>query len=354
MVSSTGWFNSTAQFDIFEGSLERSRLLAKLAASQRMDAEMAKLNDKYDGKAAARLQEDAEKLADSKIGVDDYHNRVEAALKKFNDVRVSLLSAKAAIATGSTTAFDLAINTNNAWLSSKAVFNTSLIANSGNGYGTWAKKTEVVSGAGMDVSVTDHYVGNDYAIVIDGNPQQVLRPDKDGLTLQGGSNGKVAMNSWSVVSQNGDQVTVKDTVNNVEYTGTLKRGGLGVLNAWAYDGLSTPAGKAQAAADIDAAIKKLDKIELEYRGSETGLSAIIKGVNNKIDSLSEEYNKVANEELDAKQAERRAIKAKFDLSTNALALTAGAATNFIYQMFNTSSTIEKKDLAGILMDMVKA
>ncbi|MBC7906149.1 MAG: hypothetical protein H7Y60_05295 [Rhodospirillaceae bacterium] len=351
MVSSAGWFSSKTHFNLFQSNIERSQLLAKYAASKRMDAEMQKLNEKYDGKAAASLEAEANRLADSKNVVDGYHSRVEAALKKFNDVRISLLSAKAAITSGSATAFDLAINTNNDWLSTKAVRSDSLIASTGNGFGTWAEKTELLSGAGMDVSVTDHYVGNGYAIVVDGTtPPQVLRPNKEGNALEGGSNGKVAMNSWTMVSQSGDQVTVND--GTTTYTGTLKRGGLDVLNAWAYDGLSTPEGKAKATADINAAMKELDKIDLEYRSNETGLSAIVKGMNGKIQGLTDEYNNIATEELDAKQAERRAIKQKFEISTNALALTTGRTTNFIYEMFNhQTATAEKKTLTGILMDM---
>lgn len=352
MVSSTGWFNTKTQFNLFQSTLERSQMMAKLAAATRMDAEMAKLNEKYDGKAAAEIQSQAEKLADEKFKVDDYHTRVEAALKKFNDVRVSLLSAKAAIASGSTTAFDLAINTQNAWLANKTTYSTSLVANTGNGFGKWTEHTEMLSGAGMDVAVTDHYLGNDYAIDLDGS-DLALRPNKDGNALEGGPNGKVAMSNWTVDSLSGDQITVKDNLNNQTYTGTLKRGGLGVLNAWGYDGLATADGKARATADIQAAMKKLDKLELEYRGNELGLSAIVKGMNGKIEGLTAEYTKIANEELDAKQAERRAIKTRFDMSTNALALTTGRQTNFIYQMFNNPYTTEKKDLTGILMDMYK-
>jgi len=351
MVSGT-WFNNKSQFNLFQGQLDRARLQAKLAASKRMEAETAKLNEKYDGKAAAALQQKAEKLGDERMAVFDYNNRVEAALKRFNDARVSMLTAKDAIAAGSATAFDLAINSHNAWVSNKTTFPDSLIANTGNGFGRWKETEYAVSGGGLDTTVKEAFLGNDYAILVDGTDVS-LRPDKDGGDLIGGPNGSVAMSNWDVVSLSGDQITVQDNANGATYTGTLKRGGLGVLNAWGYDDLATDEGKARATADLKAAMKELDKIELEFRNSQSGLDSILKRMDGQIKGLSDEYNKIANEEVDAKQAERRAIKTRFDIQTNALAITTGTATNFIYQLFQNPLTQPKKDLTDIMLASVK-
>lgn len=54
----------------------------------------------------------------------------------------------------------------------------------------------------------------------------------------------------------GDTVTfsiLPDTAGETQYTGTLYRTGLGVLDAWLYDGLTTGSGRTTAQDDIDAA-----------------------------------------------------------------------------------------------------
>lgn len=347
------WFNNDSQFNIFQSSLERSLLIVKYSMSKRMEASLADLNKKYDGQKGASLEADVNKLGDTSFEVADYLTRVDAGLRRMNDIRTELFAAKDALNTNSAEAFDHALNAINWWVGRSLKEPDSLIANPTNNRGSWTAEVDVVSAAGETTEVRHTFLGTDYALQLDPPATTVMVPDSKGEKLVGGPDGEVALDNVKLVSMNGDAVTIEDTATGKQYSGTLKRAGVGVLHAWGYDNLTTDEGKARARADIDLAIRALAKAENQMTMTSTALARMKGGVEAQMEAKTDEYKKVMDEELTAKQAEARAIKARFDMATNSLALTTGSATKFIYQMFRTSPTYEKKDITGILMDSVK-
>lgn len=336
------WFTTDSQQNLYKSTTERSLLVVKQAMAKRMQADIAKVEAKYDGKKAAAIEEDVNKLGDQKIELSAWLTSMDGALKEFNGVREYMLKIKGALAveTPSPDAFDLYYDALNSALYTEKYDDKSLISNTSNGRGSWAENTTMVSAAGMDASLPHHYLGNDFVIQLDGGG--VMTADLKG---QLSGNGKtIARANLKLVSNDGTNVEfqdVTDPANPVTYTGKLQRGGLGVLPAWLYGDLSDPAVKQTAQADLAAGFKKLARYELDFNVAQAQLSGVDSSLGNKMTALTDEYKKVSTEEADAKAAEKKAIKARFDLVNNSLALTSGRQSNFIQQMFNTKPPTKK-------------
>lgn len=385
MAIGSTWFTNANQYSIFQSTLERSQLIVKQAQATRMEADLAALDEKYDGKKAAGIEDEINKIYDQKTDISNYLSNVELGLKRMNDVRTQLLMAKDAITTGSGPAFDLAVNSINQWIGRQSSDPDSLIANNGSNSGSWSKDVTVLSGAGITVSVSHQFMGSDYAVVFEDG--SVSRPEKGGATFSGGllSGVKLADVTLSA-ADDGTYSLVNPNTGETE-TVEIRRGGLGVLNAWGYGNLKKPddgfdpsvpltidpgdpdpaattaaynenmtryQNRTRAQADINTAFKKLAQMERDLNSYEAGLSGIVNGLGDKTEQLTDEYTKVSEEELNAKQAERRAIESRFKIATNALALTNETTATFIYQMFMASPTYEKKDLTSVLLGAVGA
>lgn len=346
------WFSSTSTY---QSTMDRSMLYVKLAQSERMEREIAKVNAKYDGSAAARIEEEINALADDKQEMSDWLMRIDAAQKKFSGVREWMLSMKATLATStvSAEAFDLHFDALNSNMQLQSYDKSSLIRNTRSGPGTWREDTTVVSAGNMSADITRHFLGNDYSIELDGGLGTLVSdPNKGTLT---GAGLKIDRSKLSLVSMTGDSVVFTDNTdpdNPVQYTGTVKRGGLGVLPSWLYGDLSVQANKDRALADLQAGFKKLARYELDYNIDNAQVSGMSQSITNKMLSKQAEFDKVANEEVDAKLAEKKAIKARFEIYTNALTLTSARAQNFIKQMFQTTAP-GKKSLTEVMIDSVK-
>lgn len=188
-----------------------------------------------------------------------------------------------------------------------------------------------------------------------------------GKTVLTDADGKTYTQSYS------DQVTVtavtRDADGNVvvdgdgnpvttSYSGTLKTGGLGVLNSSAYgsfkdeDNPDAATARQAASADIDTAIRRLAQMERDLNSYQAGLSGIVNGLDGKASTLADEYNKVANEELDAKQAEQRAIETRYQVATNAMVLSNETTSTMVYQMFYNQPSTEQPSLTDVLLSAV--
>lgn len=330
------WFSS--QFNIFQGTTERSLLNVKLAYAQRMEKEQAAVDRKYDGSAAKRIEDDINNLGDDKTVVSQWLSSVQSGLKRFQSIREYMLQMKAALATStpSSAAFDNYYDALNSQMANEKFDQNSVISNNNN-RGSWRDNTDVVSAAGISAEVTHRFIGNDYAIELDGGAGTLVSDSRNG-TLSGGGH-TILRQNLKLVSISGDQVQfedVTDPANPVAMSGTIKRGGLGVLPSWLYGDLSVQANRDRANADLTAGFKTLARDELDFNVDQAQLSGMSSSLTSKMRDLQDQYDKVANEEVDAKIAEKKAIKARFDIFNNSLALTSGNSAFYIQQMFQTS------------------
>lgn len=334
-----------ANYNVFQGLADRGLLQIKLATAQRMEKQLAALNQKYDGSKAAAIEDDINRLSERKFEVSTYMDRVESGLKRVNDVREKLIEMQTAIDNGSGDAFDLAITTLNSLLGRTGTNSTSLLANPTFGTGTWTEKTAVVAGGGFSAEVTTHFLGSDYTIRLDDGSGFMRFNDKNGA-LGSIPKGKIEVVSHDTAT---GAITVKNTETDETFSGTMLRGGLGMMNSWGYEGLSTPDGKAAAQEDLKAAIRVVAEAEKDWLKDLTQLTVIEKKVGGQLSELTDQYQRVSTEELNAKQAERRAIQTRFDIFNNSLALTQGNSTNLINQLFMTPRTYEKPSMTDLLM-----
>lgn len=383
MAIGSTWFTNTDQYNLFKSNAERALLIVKQAQATRMEADIAALNEKYDGKKAAAIEEEINGLYAQKGDVATYLTGVETGVKRLDDVRTQLLAAQDAIAKGSGSAFDLAINSMNLWIGRQVNNTDSVIANNGNNSGYWAADTQVLSGGGMSVAVSHQFMGSDYALVFsDGS---VSRPERDGNTMTGGLLDGTNMSELTLSVDDSGNYSLVNPKTGLTEPVEVRRGGLGVLNAWGYGDLTRPddgfdptvplvidpadpdpaattaaynenmtryKNRERANADITTAFKKLAQIERNLNSYEAGLSGIVNALDSKSERLTDEYQKISEEELTAKQAERRAIETKFNIATNSLALASESMSTMIYQMFNNSATTTKKTLTDVLLGSV--
>jgi hypothetical protein len=343
---------NTVQFGVYQHMADRARLTIKLGNALQMEREYKKIDAKYDGHEEVALAGDIEKLSEKAINVADFISRTEYGLKRINDVRNELISMRANLTSGAYEAFDLNYSTANQYAGTRHLEPESLIANPGNGRGEWSGGVEQVDGSGgVVISVDRKFIGNDYAISLANG--DTLTASQKNHAMEGGSNLSLEFSKLTVSSYDSDtkEITIHyddGSPTGVDYTGTLKRGGGGMLNAWAYNNFATQADKDRAIADIGEAHRRLALAEHSLLSDEAGLESAKITMKAKVDDLNKQYQAVAEENLTAKQAERKAVKARFDFQNNSLTLAQGRATVMIQQLFVNSWSFSKPSMTDIM------
>lgn len=396
--SSDNIFSAVYSSDIFKSNLDLAQNTVKRSMAVRLQKDMAALDAKYDGSQEAGIESQINALSDQQNNVANYLSNVESSVKSLNNLRTALLQAKDAIAKGSNDGFDVFMSTINQYVSGQSGDATSVTNNNGNGRGSWRNDVTVLSGGGLTVMMQHQFIGTDY--VIQGDDGSYLRPDMsgrklsghgtvafadltmdhlatltagDGSTLTGAittANGQVSVTAnGKTYTGTGDQVTddqgntytvtTSDKVR-VNYpdgstvTGTIQRGGLGLLNSFAYGDFNDPDPDKRAAAvqaankDVDAAFRKLAQLERTLNQYDAGLSGIQNSLNGQSAQLSDQYKTVSEENLSAKQAEQKAIQSRYDIATNSMALSNETTSTFIYQMFSSPWAVTKQSMTDIL------
>ena len=337
------------QFNLYQGTSDNSLLRIKLAQAERLKKEYAAIEDKYDGSVQASYEAKLETAIEDKAGIGKSLQNVKSALGKIDDIRNKLLEMRAAVTTGSAEAFDYAYSTLSTMVGSSWLDKDNLMANNRTSSMTWPEKTTIAFGGGYQVQLTNYFLGSDYAIELDGGG--TVRPNLSTGKLDGGGAQLEGANFADISNPviTGDQISFD--VGGNTYTGTLHRGGGGIMNAWAYEnftGSDPAAAKAQAMADIDSALERVRKGETKWNIAGAQLEGAFNRLGIAQDEAKSEFEKISYEQLDAKNAEKKAAKARFDLSTNSLALTANRSTDFIYQMFISSPIAESKSILEII------
>lgn len=345
------------QYSLYQYNSDNALLRVKLAQAERWQKESDAIRDKYDGSVEAEYEARFKAAVDAKAAIVAPYQRVQTALGKIDDIRNKLLELRAAAAMGAAEAFDYAHSTLTTMVGSSWLDSQSLMSNNRTQSMTWPDRPELFSAGNYQVQLNHYFLGNDYAIELD-DGSGVVRPDPSTGTLTGGSVTGTAYADLTNVTINGDQITFD--AGGTTHTGTLKTGGGGVLNAWAYSNFTSSnpdpdqnaaevaALKASAMAAIDDAIERVRMAETQWGIAEAQLSGALNTLGLRQDQAKEAFELKSNEVLDAKNAELRAAKTRYELSVNTLSLTSGQASNFIQQMFMTSPFGEKKSLFEII------
>jgi len=345
------------QYSLYQYSSDNSMLRIKLAQAERWQKESDAIRDKYDGSVEAEYEARFQAAVEAKAEIVAPYQRVQTALGKIDDIRNKLLEMRTAASTGAAEAFDYAYSTLTTMVGSSWLDSQSLMSNNRTQSVTWPDKPDLFSAAGYQIQLNHYFLGNDYAIELD-DGSGITRPDPSTGKLTGGSVTGMEYADLTNVTISGDQITFD--AGGTTHTGTLKTGGGGVLNAWAYNNFTSSnpdpdqnaaevtALKESAMAAIDDAIERVRMAETQWGIAEAQLSGALNSLGLRQDQAKEEFELKSNEVLDAKNAELKAAKARYELSVNSLTLTNGQAANFIQQMFMSSPFAEQKGLFEII------
>lgn len=343
---------NSVQFSLYQSMTERARLSIKLGSALRMEEEMRRINEKYDGAHESNLEQSIEKLSDKAMVVSDYLSRAQSALKRVDDIRDELILMKTNADSAAYEAFDHNFSTANQYAGVRYHQPDSLIANPSNGYGSWSDKVDQVDGGrGTVISVDRKFIGNDYAIEL--SDGKTLTPSLKSYAMEADDGTSLEFSKLSVTSLDTSTGAIvfhydDGSPSGVDYTGTLTRGGGTVLNAWLYNNFATQADKDRAADDISAAHTRIAQAERSFLADEAGLGAARVTMKAEADELNKQYAALAEENLDAKQAEIKAVKARFGFLNNSLALTQGSATALIQQLMMNDWSIKKPSMTDIM------
>lgn len=338
LINSLAGKLSAAHGSLFASILERSQLTVKLALAERMESDLAKIDDKFDGSLEDKIEEKIDSLFAKKSKSADILKNVNNAIKKLNDVRLILFEMRVAADSVDTATFDTKMDSLNDEVGSSVIDSDNLIGNPGPN--STMKETTVVTLGVATTNVEAVFLGSDYAITL--GDSSVIRPDFENKTLNG-----ISFSNYSLTSLAGDAIEFDDGVAAGQ-TGTLSRRGGSIMSAWMYNNFATQTDEDSAIADIDAAVLRIDEVERNLRLNRTLLEVGLSKTDLLLGNLADEFSKVSAEQLDAKQAERRAVTTKFDLAVNNLSLIALTNLTYVNGLFLMPDPMEKQDVFDII------
>ncbi len=145
-------------------------------------------------------------------------------------------------------------------------------------------------------TVAHRYLGTDYTITDSGGDRWIREGEYTKILVQidpatGAKTGKKASvnDGLRLDSIAGNAVTFTinyNTSDAEQFTGTLSRSGLEVLDAWLYEGLETTAGRTRAIDDIAAARATLDVHRARFRAAASEATFYSRRANNQVTAFS--------------------------------------------------------------------
>ncbi|MBC7952777.1 MAG: hypothetical protein H7Z12_13290 [Rhodospirillaceae bacterium] len=334
-----------SQFALYQGTSANALLRIKYAQAERLKQTYKDIGAKYDGAESRRAADKMTQAGDAKVQVADQGRALEASLERLDDIKLQFAAMATAKSTTSTAAWDLAYDSMQNYAGSSTTAPNNLAGRLSDGSGGFRETTNVISAGGLSVPVSHHFAGADYTLELaDGT---ILQADQASQTLGGGNGQTFSFANLSVTSVSGDQVVFHDSASGQDYNATLHRGGNGLMNGWFYNGFNAE-GSARAQEDLEAANHYVMSVQTEWQITKGQMDGLVKKIGTQFDTAKANYEKISLEEIDAKNAEYKAAKAKFDLTTNLLSLTSGSATNMIEKMFLTDTSFQKSSLFDVI------
>lgn len=324
-VSKSSIFNLTSQTNLYKYNVERMFTILQGQILGRADYDIAKFNREKSAELDS-VQTRLDGLLKAKDEIAGHLESVRRSREQLAEVRTALAQAAAGAQAGSRADFDNALLTANLEAGTSRTDPDNLIgALSASGRGARSTVITVPSG---DVILQTRALTTGYSITLDTGEQ--ITPE-----LTGGSvkiNGtKYDLTALNHVSHSGDDVSFES--GGTTFTGTVSRGGLGVLNSFFYGDLATQADRDEAIADVRAALKIVDDIakNLDYAEIEVarghGLIDIDAG------ATQNEINDLVLRQRDEEKAFNRSLQVRTQVALSSIALAAKTAETQILSMF---------------------
>ncbi|WP_417821470.1 hypothetical protein [Terasakiella sp.] len=151
----------------------------------------------------------------------------------------------------------------------------------------------------------------------DGNETNVVASFVSGLTL----------NSIDA-SDNVSFSVGSDASSSTTYNATIKRAGIGIMHAWAYDDLATDSGRARALEDLSSA-KSIAQLEVtRYEVVETSLKFYLEKAKNEIDGINQEKVNLQRELMTELYDKRQKLQQQFQATQSNLAQAFLVRSNY--------------------------
>jgi hypothetical protein len=307
-ISSFSQLLLEVQIGRFRNQTERTFLIIRASLADRQAMEELRINAKYDGKKANRVEAEIQHLSDLKTAAAEKQIGLRAALNKLGDLREQLSIMRDAASAGNAVTFDLA----QAKIDELVGYSASDL-NNPIGHVTagssGARSLSVDLGSMGAVYYNTQSLSARYSLAIAGS--SVGDPDlqKQTIKIDGA---EIAFTSLNFISRVGYDVTFDD--GTTTYTAAYSPGGLGVASAFIYNNLATAPEQTQAIADIDAAMTAVAKVEQSLVVAEAAVIGGVKSFEFKLSQLGKTYKAAYDDQNSAQEAELKAAQARFDLS----------------------------------------
>ena len=328
------------QGNLFSGLLERARLQVQLALGTKLDKDIAALKDKYDGSDITDLESQVSAISDQKEDLATKAQNLTDSLNRSASIRESVDELRGLAEATFFDNFDDSIDVMNRNAGSAIMRPGNYVGNAG----TVGSHAEVVKVGGITTTINKTFLGTGYYITL--NDGTIMHPDFKAKTLSG-----IAFSDLTLDSLSGDAIQFNDGVTT--YTGTLTRSGTGILSAWMYNNFATQADIDNATGDTSAAMKKIDHTEQAFRGNLSFISTNVSNLDDDITALNDKVKSTAQSDLDALQAEEKALQTRFDLAMTSLSLTAKINTDFIQSIFMAPDPTAKQNVFDAISGSIR-
>jgi len=199
------------------------------------------------------------------------------------------------------------------------------------------KLTYEISPSGATTFVNGAHLGSDYHIVDSKGkwwePDRVARILKrfDEFPGMPANEAGAFENGLRLDSLVGDAITFTvgpDTATPVQYTGTIFREDLMVVDSWFYDGLETQAGRDRAIADLNAAKEAVDLELTRYEVAQSVAVFYEQRAIQTLEGLTKESNDLLVEQAIEIQKAQDELTRQFSTATNSITLAIAQQVNY--------------------------
>jgi hypothetical protein len=293
------------------------------------------------------LNERASRLTDLKFGITEGQKAIEASTEKFEEIDSILFDMKTYIEKAEANPDDSdyyaylhneAIKKLNKLVDKASFGETNLIGNNGRAnfrenFATNSKSLKVTEG-GSQITLQGVYLGTDDFITDENGQKWLINRTANSIQSfdsypKESASEEVSIDGFTLDSFDDATDAVTFTVDGVQHTGTVTRGGLGVMNKHLYDNFASADGRARAADDIAAARTKLKTNMALLESQKTIVDQRLNRVATLADDLKAEEFDYIERELTEKAAYQRSLSVKATLSMQNLSLLGDNSTNVL-------------------------
>ena len=328
------------------GANQRISALAQDRIVQQLQKDLDNYSSPYSTKINL-LNERSSKLNDLKFGIATGQKAIEASTEKFEEIDGILFDMKTYLEKAEANPDDSdyysylhneAIKKLNK-LTDKAGFGeTNLIGNNGRAnfrenFATNSTSLKV-SESGRSLTLQGVYLGTDDFITDENGHKWLVNRTANSIQPftsypKEAADDEVGLSGFTLDSFDDATDTATFTVDGVQHTGTVTRGGLGVMNQHLYEGFSTADGRSRAAADIDAARQKLRTNMALLESQKTLVDQQFERVGTLADDLKSEEFTLIERDLTEKAAFQRSLSVKATIALQNLSLLGNDSNNFL-------------------------